>query len=114
MTPGHLWSCARSGIMGVTVEATPRKSVLVLPMSTRRKTVVIASVVVAAAMPIFCFVMFLQPWRYCPEIDDSSAGCPALDRDVAFLTGGAVTFLVAVAILLAALLLPRSTAPAPR
>ncbi|ALD63161.1 hypothetical protein AFL94_03520 [Arthrobacter sp. LS16] len=30
-------------------------------------------------------IMFLQPWRSCPEIDDSSAGCPATERDLALL-----------------------------
>lgn len=31
------------------------------------------------------FVVFLQPWRSCPEIDDSSAGCPATPNDQALL-----------------------------
>lgn len=74
-------------------------------MSATRKTVVAASAVVAGVMPVFCLVMVLQPWRYCPEIDDSSGGCPALDRDVALLAAGVVTFLVALAVLLVALLL---------
>ncbi|WP_152666791.1 hypothetical protein [Arthrobacter sp. YC-RL1] len=30
-------------------------------------------------------IMFLQPWRSCPEIDDSSAGCPATESDLALL-----------------------------
>jgi hypothetical protein len=30
-------------------------------------------------------VVFLQPWRNCPEIDDSSAGCPATSTDQALL-----------------------------
>ena len=30
-------------------------------------------------------IMFFQPWRSCPEIDDSSAGCPATERDLALL-----------------------------
>lgn len=30
-------------------------------------------------------IMFLQPWRSCPEIDGSSAGCPATERDLALL-----------------------------
>jgi len=77
----------------------------VMPMSATRKTVVIASAVVVAVTPVFCFVMFLQPWRSCPEIDDASAACPALDRDVALLAAGALTFLVALAVLLVALLL---------
>ncbi len=37
--------------------------------------------------------MFLQPWRSCPEIDDSSAGCPATGIDSALL-GLALTALV--------------------
>jgi hypothetical protein len=40
------------------------------------------------------FVMFLQPWRSCPEIDDSSAGCPATSGDTAL-------FGLAIAVLLA-------------
>ena len=30
-------------------------------------------------------IMFLQPWRSYPEIDGSSAGCPATERDLALL-----------------------------
>lgn len=30
-------------------------------------------------------IMFFQPWRSCPEIDDSSAGCPATSNDLALL-----------------------------
>lgn len=39
------------------------------------------------------FVMFLQPWRSCPEIDDSSAGCPATGIDLTLL---GVSLLVAM------------------
>lgn len=91
--------------MGVAVEPDVGELVLAVPVSAARSTVVKASAVVAAAMPVFCVVMVLQPWRYCPEVDDSSGGCPALDRDVALLAAGVLTFLVASAVMLVALLL---------
>ena len=46
------------------------------------------------------FVMFLQPWRSCPEIDDSSAGCPATGSDQGLL-GVAVLVLSVEIVLLA-------------
>jgi hypothetical protein len=46
------------------------------------------------------FVMFLQPWRSCPEIDDSSAGCPATSGDTALLGLAITVMLVGVAFLI--------------
>lgn len=48
--------------------------------------------------------MFLQPWKSCPEIDDSSAGCPATTSEVSILAlsfiimlAGLVLFVIAAA-----------------
>lgn len=72
-------------------------------MTTRawllRGLVVATSAVVALISAAASFLLFLQPWRSCPEIDDSSAGCPALPRDVALLQISVVVFLVAVLVL---------------
>lgn len=46
------------------------------------------------------FVMFLQPWRSCPEIDDSSAGCPATSNDVGLLGLAISVLLVGVSFLI--------------
>lgn len=45
------------------------------------------------------FVVFLQPWRSCPEIDDSSAGCPATSSDLTLLGLAISVLLVGVAFL---------------
>jgi len=42
--------------------------------------------------------MFLQPWRSCPDVDDSSAGCPATSTDTAVLG-------LAIAVLFAGIML---------
>lgn len=44
------------------------------------------------------FVVFLQPWRSCPEIDDSSAGCPATYSDQALM--GLALFILLVGVVL--------------
>lgn len=46
------------------------------------------------------FVMFLQPWRSCPEIDDSSAGCPATSGDTSLLDLAIAVLLVGVGFLI--------------
>ena len=46
------------------------------------------------------FVMFMQPWRSCPEIDDSSAGCPATSDDTALLGLAIAVLLVGIAFLI--------------
>jgi len=72
-------------------------------MTTRawlaRGLVVATSAGVALVAAAACLLLFLQPWRSCPEIDDSSAGCPALPRDVALLQVSLGAFLVAVLVL---------------
>lgn len=45
-------------------------------------------------------VMFLQPWRSCPEIDDSSAGCPATSTDTALLGLAIAVMLAGIAFLI--------------
>ena len=45
-------------------------------------------------------VMFLQPWRSCPEIDDSSAGCPATSNALALLGLAVAVLLVGIAFLI--------------
>jgi hypothetical protein len=64
-----------------------------------RGLVVAVSGFVAFVAAAACVLLFLQPWRSCPEIDDSSAGCPALPRDVALLLVSVVVLLVAVLVL---------------
>jgi hypothetical protein len=73
-------------------------------MKVSRKTVyavlgLILSVVGAAGS----FVVFLQPWRSCPEIDDSSAGCPATSSDQALLALALFILLVGVVLLVKSL-----------
>ncbi|MFY9678937.1 hypothetical protein [Glutamicibacter protophormiae] len=48
-------------------------------------------------------VMFLQPWRSCPEVDDSSAGCPAASGDLALLGLAVAAMVVGLVLWLAAL-----------
>lgn len=48
-------------------------------------------------------VGFLQPWRSCPEIDDSSAGCPATSSDQALLAVALFILLVGVILLVKSL-----------
>lgn len=44
-------------------------------------------------------VVFLQPWRTCPEIDDSSGGCPPTSGDQAVLVLALFILLVGVVLL---------------
>ena len=72
----------------------------------RRRVVRAAAAVTAAAAAVFCVVMVLQPWRSCPGVDDSSGGCPALDRDVTLLGVGVVVLLVSLGVLALSLVPP--------
>lgn len=45
------------------------------------------------------FLMFLQPWRGCPEIDDSSAGCPATGSDQGLLAVAVLVLMVGIVLL---------------
>lgn len=45
------------------------------------------------------FLMFLQPWRSCPEIDDSSAGCPATGSDQGLLAVAVLVLMVGIVLL---------------
>lgn len=72
-------------------------------MSGKRIAVVVVSGVSTFVMLLFCFVVVLQPWRSCPEIDDSSASCPVLERDAVLLQLGGVGLVLAVAVLVIAL-----------
>ncbi|WP_307082840.1 hypothetical protein [Arthrobacter agilis] len=49
------------------------------------------------------FVVFLQLWRSCPEVDDSSAGCPAASDGQALLALALFFLLVGVVLLLKSL-----------
>lgn len=49
------------------------------------------------------FVAFIQPWRSCPDIDDSSAGCPATSSDLALLVLALFILLVGVVLLVKSL-----------
>lgn len=44
-------------------------------------------------------VMFLQPWRSCPEIDDSYAGCPATSHDSTLLGFALAVFVAGIVLL---------------
>jgi len=49
------------------------------------------------------FLMFLKPWRYCPEIDDSSAGCPGTPSETALLSMAFLIFALGIAFLVTAI-----------
>ena len=80
-----------------------------------RGLVVAVSSLLALMAAAACVLLFLQPWRYCPEIDDSSAGCPMLPRDLALLQVSIVAFFVAVLVLVltVALTLVKLDTPSP-
>lgn len=63
--------------------------------------------------------MFIKPWRSCPEIDDSSAGCPPTGIESILLLVGPCTLLLGVGLLAKGLLTPipgwkPETPPGPR
>lgn len=69
-------------------------------MSSSRKTVyTVLGLALTVAGAVGGFVVFLQPWRSCPEIDDSSAGCPPTSSDQALLALALFVLLVGVVLL---------------
>lgn len=68
------------------------------PRSAWRSSVLVVSSVVAAAAGIACGVLLLQPWRSCPEIDDSSLVCPRTTSDTTLLLISVVTLAAALAV----------------
>ena len=57
------------------------------------------------------FVMFLQPWRSCPEIDDSSAGCPATGSDQGLLGVAVLVLMVGILLLAISISIRREQIP---
>lgn len=69
-------------------------------MSVSKKTVhAVLGLLLTLSGAVGSFVVFLQPWRSCPEIDDSSAGCPATPSDQALLALALFILLVGVVLL---------------
>lgn len=69
-------------------------------MNISRKTVFVAlGLLLTLSGVAGSIVIVLQPWRSCPEIDDSSAGCPATSGDQALLGLALFILLVGVVIL---------------
>jgi len=69
--------------------------------SAWRSTVLVMSSVIAAAAGIACGVLLLQPWRSCPEIDDSFLACPMTAPDTTLLVISLVTLVAALAVVVA-------------
>ena len=70
-------------------------------MHSFRKTIYVTLGVLFVLLGVVgSFVMFLQPWRSCPEIDDSSAGCPATSDDTALLGLAIAVLLAGIALLI--------------
>lgn len=57
------------------------------------------------------FVMFLQPWRSCPEIDDSSAGCPANATDQGLLGVAVLLVIIGIMLLVVSMSIKREQIP---
>lgn len=68
------------------------------PRSAWRSTVLVVASVIAAAAGIACGVLLLQPWRSCPEIDDSFLACPMTAPDTTLLLISLVTLVAALAV----------------
>lgn len=70
-------------------------------MKNSRNTVYVAlGLLLTLAGAVGSFVMFVQPWRSCPEIDDSSAGCPATSIDTVLLALALAVLFLGVALLI--------------
>lgn len=55
-------------------------------MAARKKTrLMVWGFVLGLVGAVGGLVMFLQPWKRCPEIDDSSAACPATSAESVLL-----------------------------
>jgi hypothetical protein len=68
------------------------------PRSSWRSIVLVVVSVVAAAAGVACAVLLLQPWRSCPEIDDSFLACPMTAPDTTLLLVSLVTLAAAMAV----------------
>ena len=81
-------------------------------MRSSRKTVyAILGTVLTLAGVAGGFVMFLQPWRSCPEIDDSSAGCPAAGSDQGLLGAAVLVLMVGIVLLAISMSMRREQIP---
>lgn len=70
-------------------------------MSLSKKTIrLYLGLVLICAGGLGSGVMFLQPWRSCPEIDDSSAGCPATSQDSTLLGFALAVFAAGIVLLI--------------
>lgn len=66
----------------------------------------VASICVGGVVMVYGF---LQPWKSCPVIDDSSAGCPADAVSNSLLAGGFVVLAAGVVVLMMGARLRRRT-----
>lgn len=81
-------------------------------MSASRKTLYAAlGTVLTLAGVAGGFVMFLQPWGSCPEIDNSSAGCPATGSDQGLLGVAVLVLLVGIVLLAMSISIRREQIP---
>lgn len=72
----------------------------------KRRRYIAWGVSVALIGTLWSFVTFIKPWRSCPEIDDSSAGCPVPADESILLFLGLCILLVGVGLLAKGLLTP--------
>jgi hypothetical protein len=73
-------------------------------MSGSRKIVfAVLGLLLTVVGSVGSFVVFLQPWRSCPNIDDSSAGCPTTSSDQALMGLALFILLVGVVFLVKSL-----------
>lgn len=55
-------------------------------MAARKRTLLLVwGFVLGLVGAVGCLVTFLQPWKSCPEFDDSSAACPATSAETVLL-----------------------------
>lgn len=82
-------------------------ALLSLAMADSKTAYLVCGTLLALAGLTSCVVFALQPWRSCPEIDDSAAGCPATPADSLFLVLSFFILLVGAVLLVRGLMLRR-------
>ena len=70
---------------------------------SKRIAVATLGLLLSLAGVVGSFVIFLQPWRSSPAIDDGSAGCPAAPNDLALLGLALFILLVGIVFLIASM-----------
>lgn len=81
-------------------------------MTVNRKTVVasLGTLLVLAGVA-GGFVMFSQPWRNCPEIDDTSAGCLSTGSNQGLFGVAVLLLMVGIVLLAVSLSIRRERVP---